>query len=68
MPEKGERMMATVILAWLLINMWITLMIGSMMGDSICGWEDMAVLLLASILSPWVLMLIYRWEDNWRKK
>ena len=47
-----------IILAWLLVNTWATLIICQADGSQVDGWSELAVLALVAVVSPWVFLLI----------
>lgn len=49
---------AIIILAWLLVNTWATLIICQADGSQVDGWSELADLVLVAVISPWVLLLI----------
>lgn len=49
---------AVIILAWLLVNTWATLIICQADGTQVDGWGELATLALVAVISPWVFLLI----------
>ena len=47
-----------IILAWLLVNTWATLIICQADGSQVDGWSELATLVFVAVVSPWVFLLI----------
>ena len=45
-----------IILAWLLINTFITVALTVADGSGIEAWDDFAILVLCAIVSPWAVL------------
>ena len=51
--------MMTVILGWMLFNMWLTLIMLELNREFVSGWYDLAYLFLCSVISPITLLIVY---------
>lgn len=50
--------MGTIILLWLLVNTWVTLVFLAFHNDSVENKRDLADLLLLAVVSPWPFLII----------
>ena len=53
-------LIAVIILAWLLVNTWLSLVFAQIKGTFFSGWDDLAWLLLYAIVNPFLAMLVAR--------
>lgn len=65
-------LIAIIILAWLLVNTWLSLIFAEMRGTFFSGWDDLAWLVIYAICNPFVALLvgkiIYKIRKIIRKK
>lgn len=47
---------AVIILAWLLVNTWITLIFAQIERTHFSGWDELFTLLLCAIFNPFIFM------------
>lgn len=47
---------AVIILAWLFVNTWITLIFAQIERTSFSGWDELFTLLLCAIFNPFIFM------------
>ena len=52
-------LIAIIILAWLLVNTWLTLILVQVKGTFFSGWDELAELLVYAVVSPFLVALIY---------
>ena len=52
-------LIAVIILAWLLVNTWLTLILVKVKGTFFSGWDELAELLVYAVISPFLVALIY---------
>lgn len=52
-------LIAVIILAWLLVNTWLTLILVKAKGTFFSGWDELAELLVYAVVSPFLVALIY---------
>lgn len=63
-------MIVAIILGWLLINTWLTLLMIQLNKEIIAGWEDLAWCALMSVVSPvlvYVVCIVYWKVKRWQK-
>jgi hypothetical protein len=53
-------LIAVIILAWLLVNTWLSLIFAQIKGTFFSGWDDLAWLLLYAVVNPFLAMLVAR--------
>ncbi len=53
-------LVAVIILAWFLVNTWLSLVFAQIKGTFFSGWDDLAWLLLYAIVNPFLAMLVAR--------
>ncbi len=51
-------MIAVIILAWLLVNTWLSLLFAQIKGTFFSGWDDLAWLLVYAVVNPFLAVLI----------
>ena len=49
---------AVVILAWLLVNTWLSLIFAQLKRTFFSGWDDLAWLLVYAVVNPFLAILI----------
>ena len=49
---------AVVVLAWLLVNTWLSLIFAQLKRTFFSGWDDLAWLLVYAIVNPFLAVLI----------
>lgn len=62
---------AVVVLAWLLVNTWLSLLFAEIEGTPFSGWDEMFSLLLCAIFNPFIFLgvcLVIRWIIKMIKK
>lgn len=53
-------LIAVIILAWLLVNTWLSLIFAQIKGLFFSGWDDLMWLLLYAVVNPFLAMLVAR--------
>jgi hypothetical protein len=64
-------LIAVIILAWLLVNTWLSLLLVQIEGTSFSGWDEMLTLLLCAVFNPFVFLgvcFVVRWVIKMIKK
>ena len=51
-------LIAIIILAWLLVNTWFSLVFAQIKGTFFSGWDDLAWLLVYAIVNPFLAILV----------
>lgn len=51
-------LIAVIVLAWLLVNTWLSLIFAQIKGTFFSGWDDFAWLLLYAIVNPFLAVLV----------
>ena len=49
---------AVIVLAWLLVNTWLTILITVIDGVGMSDWDEFFTLLLCAVITPWLCLLI----------
>jgi hypothetical protein len=49
---------AVIVLAWLLVNTWLTILITVIDGVGVSYWDEFFTLLLCAVITPWLCLLI----------
>jgi hypothetical protein len=58
--EVSVMLIAVIILAWLLVNTWLSLVLAQIKGTFFSGWDDLAWLLLYVVVNPFLAVLVAR--------
>jgi hypothetical protein len=53
-------LIAVIILAWLLVNTWLSLVLAQVKGTFFSGWDDLAWLLVYAIVNPFLALFVGR--------
>jgi hypothetical protein len=53
-------LIAVIILAWLLVNTWLSLIFAQVKGTFFSGWDDLAWLLMYAIVNPFLALFVGR--------
>jgi hypothetical protein len=53
-------LIAVIILAWLLVNTWLSLIFAQIKGTFFSGWDDLAWLLVYAVVNPFLALLVAR--------
>ena len=51
-------LIAVIVLAWLLVNTWLSLIFAQIKGTFFSDWDDLAWLLLYAIVNPFLAVLV----------
>lgn len=51
--------MISVVLGWMLFNVWLTLIMLELNREFVAGWGDLGMLFLCSVISPITLIIVY---------
>ena len=51
-------LIAVIILAWLLVNTWLSLVFAQIKGTFFSGWDDLAWLLVYAVVNPFLALLV----------
>jgi hypothetical protein len=51
-------LIAVIVLAWLLVNTWLTLIFAQIKGTFFSGWDDLAWLLVYAVVNPFLAILV----------
>ena len=51
-------LIAVIVLAWLLVNTWLSLIFAQIKGTFFSDWDDLARLLLYAIVNPFLAVLV----------
>lgn len=57
-------LVVVIILAWLLVNTWLSLLLVQIEGTSFSGWDEMLTLLLCAVFNPFIFLgvcFVIRW-------
>lgn len=53
-------LIAVIILAWLLVNTWLSLVFAQIKGTFFSGWDDLAWLLVYAVVNPFLAVFVGR--------
>ena len=51
-------LVAVIILAWLLVNTWLSLVLAQVKGTFFSGWDDLMWLLVYAIVNPFLALFV----------
>lgn len=58
----------TFIMAWVLANIFLTMVLVGIMDVEICGWDDLRWILVMALVSPVVVIAAWRIEEMIRDR